>query len=373
MKVLICASEYYPSGSGIANVAYSVVEQLKKRGVECTVCSPIGPDITIGTVPNKGRLSLALFWFRVSRKLRRDANKYDVVWLHNPLFISRNPFKKCVITIHTTPLGRVMRKSNSVSLNAYMLFATLFDQFCYFILEKKDAKMVAVSSSVKEELARLGVDNVGIVRNGVDTSRFRPAADKGRLRTELGIPSDAMVFLSVGRLTSQKRPLILVDTFSKIKQHVPNACLVLVGGGELYEGIKQHICNKGMAGVMLLGRVDQAKLPSIYASADYYIMASEYEGLPLTLLEAMSSGLPCIASDIPSLSIVRDSECGIMLDFEDANAASESIAHYVLRDNTAHANNARRYAVRWNDWDVIANQYLCLMEQASDGRDGAIG
>ena len=48
MRVLICATEYYPNGSGIANVAFNVVRELESMGVECTVCSPTGPDIKLG-------------------------------------------------------------------------------------------------------------------------------------------------------------------------------------------------------------------------------------------------------------------------------------------------------------------------------------
>ncbi|MGI6079023.1 MAG: hypothetical protein ACOYCB_12880, partial [Fastidiosipilaceae bacterium] len=49
-KLLVCATEYHPYGSGIANVVYNVVEHLKEQGVECTVCSPTGPDIKLGSL-----------------------------------------------------------------------------------------------------------------------------------------------------------------------------------------------------------------------------------------------------------------------------------------------------------------------------------
>jgi len=49
MKLLVCTTEYFPHGAGIANVVYNVVEHLKEQGVECTVCSPTGPDIILGS------------------------------------------------------------------------------------------------------------------------------------------------------------------------------------------------------------------------------------------------------------------------------------------------------------------------------------
>ena len=87
MKVLVCTSEYYPYGSGIANVAYNVVEQLKKMGIDCTVCSPTGPDIKLGSsklIEKLGIVGLLYYWYKVANHFKN--NDYDVAWLHNPFF-----------------------------------------------------------------------------------------------------------------------------------------------------------------------------------------------------------------------------------------------------------------------------------------------
>ena len=77
MKLLICASEYYPYGSGIANVAYNMVEQLKKMEIECTVCSPTG-DIKLGSsriIERFGIIGLLYYWHQVSRYFNKQFNK----------------------------------------------------------------------------------------------------------------------------------------------------------------------------------------------------------------------------------------------------------------------------------------------------------
>ena len=87
-------------------------------------------------------------------------------------------------------------------------------------------------------------------------------------------------------------------------------------------------------------------------------MTSKYEGQPLTLLEAMSSGLFCIVSNIPNLRIVEDAKCGSIVDFGDIEKAAEGIIEYFEMDNLGHSKNAREYAVNNLNWKIIAEKYL---------------
>ncbi len=103
MKILVCVSEYYPFGTGIANVAYNIVEDLKRMGHQCVVCSPTGPDIKLGSAPLIDRWAiggLLQYWDLVATCLNGD--DYDVVWLHNPMFIRANPFRRSIATVHST-------------------------------------------------------------------------------------------------------------------------------------------------------------------------------------------------------------------------------------------------------------------------------
>jgi 1,2-diacylglycerol 3-alpha-glucosyltransferase len=127
------------------------------------------------------------------------------------------------------------------------------------------------------------------------------------LRKKLGIPEDDIVLLSVGRLTHQKRPYTLIEVFSYLERELGNVTLCVAGKGELLEGTKSLAEKMGLQKVLFLGYVDDQDLPDLYACADYYIMTSKYEGgmPPLTLAEAMASGLPCIVSDIPNLALCQ--------------------------------------------------------------------
>ena len=133
------------------------------------------------------------------------------------------------------------------------------------------------------------------------------------------------------------------------------------------EATKELVQKIGLDSVLFLGYVDNQDLPNLYACADYYIMTSKYEGLPLTLLEAMASGLPCIVSDIPNLAIVRDADCGIIVDYTGADLASEQILHYLLNQNSEHSQNARKYALENLDWHLISEKYLKLFIEIAHG------
>jgi 1,2-diacylglycerol 3-alpha-glucosyltransferase len=88
MKLLVCTTEYFPCGAGIANVVYNVVEQLKGIGAECTVCSPTSPNIKLGSrvlIQKTGIVGLLNYWQQASRYFRD--NNYDVVWLQNPFIM----------------------------------------------------------------------------------------------------------------------------------------------------------------------------------------------------------------------------------------------------------------------------------------------
>jgi len=361
MRVLVCATEYYPDGSGIANVAYNVVRELEGMGVEFTVCSPTGPDIKLGKpdhIKKYGILGMLEYWIQVSRNFLN--NDYDVAWLHNPYFLGQNPFKKYLVTMHVTYHGASKSGfANSLFLQQYKRISSKIESYCLNRLDPS-ARYSCVSQAVFNEMKTIGIskNRISYIPNGVDINRFRPTDNKGLIRSKFGLSRNHTVLLSVGRLTHQKQPHILIEIFSHLEKDLGDVTLCIAGGGELLDETKDLVEKMGLRNVLFLGYVDDRDLPDLYACADYYIMTSKYEGLPLTLLEAMASGLPCIVSDIPNLGIVRDADCGIILNFRDVGMASDQILNYISSDHPDHSKNARRYAQEWLDWHLISEQYL---------------
>ena len=362
MKTLVCSTEYPPYGSGIANVVGNVVEQLRKNGIECTICSPTGPDIYLGSqeLINKfGFLGLLYYWYLVSQFFNKK-NAYDVVWLHNPYFVFKNPFPRCLITMHSTYYGLSHHHvGNTFSLRMYYKIVSIIERYC---LGKicKTIVVTGVGQPVCEELEKSGIakEQIVYIPNGVDISKFHPSENKMELRRKLGIPEEGIVILSVGRLTSAKQPHLMLEIFSGLEKKIDTVTLCIAGRGELFESAQKRAKKMGIRDIKFLGHVDnQKKLPELYASCDYYFMISKYEGSPLTLLEAMASGLPCIVSDIPNLRIVRDADCGLIVHLEDFEDTTCQIKDYLQGYHPEHANNARKYAVDTLNWEIITQKY----------------
>ena len=372
MKLLICASECFPHGSGIGNVVYNVAEHLKSEGVECTICSPTGPDIILGNeklIEKFGFIGLVNYWYRVSLFFNKK-NVYDMVWLHNPYFINHNPFPRCVITMQSTYYGLSLHQVGNTRL--LWIYYKIISKIEPYLLRKisKTVLFTGVGKLVCEELEKMGIEaeRIAYILSGGNIQHFKPITDKKSVRIKFGIPENDIVLLSVGRLTPAKRPQTLIKVFSLLEKRNTNLTLCIAGKGELLDTTIKLVQKNRLHKTIFLGYVDDRDLPELYACSDYYIIASIYEGgmPPLTLSEAMSSGLPCIVSDIPNFRIVNDAGCGIIVNFEDTEHAANEILEYVTTDQSNHAKNAREYALQCLDWEIISRQYLKIFVEYSD-------
>jgi glycosyltransferase involved in cell wall biosynthesis len=361
IRILVCTSEYPPDySSGIGNVAYNVVEQLKKLGVECTVCSPNG-DIKLGSsrmIEKLGIIGLLHYWHQVSNYFKGKNDDYDVVWLHNPLFLKKNPFQRSLVTIHSTYYGKWIQGLNPMIYNK---IASKIEKHCLNKMNK--AQFTAVSRRDCDDIKEAGINcKITYIPNGVDIEQFKPSDDKKMLRKKFELPDDDSVILSVGRLVMHKQPYKLINVFSLIKEEMEDVTLVIAGRGELFEPLKKYTMKKDIKNIKFLGFVPDNDLPDLYACSDYFIIASKYEGGEpvLTVAEAMASGLPCIISDIPNLRFIKGAKSGIVVDFNDEKKAAYRIINYLKEDSKLqnHSKNAREYAVKNLDWKIIAQRYL---------------
>lgn len=133
-----------------------------------------------------------------------------------------------------------------------------------------------------------------VVQNGADIDHYTVLAKgpKQELRRQLGLPAEKKIFVSVGALEPRKNMALIIRAFNKIRSN--EVCLVIVGEGEEM-GMLQGLIGDNKR-IILTGSVLEP-LP-YYQSADYFVSASLAEGLPNTVLEAMSCGLPSLLSDI---------------------------------------------------------------------------
>lgn len=136
-----------------------------------------------------------------------------------------------------------------------------------------------------------------IVKNAIDLEKFAYSPDYDfTIRDEFGIAQDATVFGHVGNFAASKNHLFMLEVFREIIREKPGAKLIFVGDGDVRNDIE--------AGIRELGLDDSVILAGVRRDADRFMSAfdlllfpSVYEGLPLTLIEAQASGLPCLISD----------------------------------------------------------------------------
>ncbi|RYG49451.1 glycosyltransferase family 1 protein [bacterium] len=158
---------------------------------------------------------------------------------------------------------------------------------------------------------------VHVVHNGV----AGPArGDRESIRAELGVQEGDVAFGFVGRLWTQKNPLLAVDAFARLRAVHPEARLLMVGTGDLEDAIRA----RGVPGVELLG---ERNGPQTMHAFDAFVLPSDYEGFPYVTLEAMATGVPVISTETGAIGeAVRDGVDGFLVPPGDATALSGAMA-----------------------------------------------
>lgn len=183
----------------------------------------------------------------------------------------------------------------------------------------RDADRVIVFSNTQSGLVqnRYGVKkiNIAIIPNGVGEEYF--------YREVRPVPKDRLQLLYVGRLSVQKRVDRLIDMLALLKIPVQ---LTIVGDGEEKEKLEAQAHRLGLINVTFEGKKNGEELRAYYRNADVFVIASDVEGMPLVVLEAMASGLPIVASNVLGLSeLVAD--VGVLVDNPSPQTFSNSISN----------------------------------------------
>ena len=346
---------------------------MEKRGHECTVCSLVGPDIKLGNrflVERFGGLGGVYFWIQVSRYLRKHCANYDMVWFHQPVLLFHATSVPSVATFHTTYHG-YMRSEFAESIpkwnRIYYSLMKRIELHSVRTLIHQRTVFTHVGPAQNRELTEIGVPSRSSVciPNGVDIDRFRPCYSKEDLRNEFQIPTGKTVFLWVGRLTYQKRPHRAIQIISRLSNYIDDVYLLMVGAGRLQNSILHLAELVDRENFRYLGYVSDENLVRLYQLADYYLLSSNYEGFPLTVLEAMASGLPPIVPKIPSLSVFDVNDGGVFsVSMRNVDYAVSLIRQYLTRsDQYVESRKAREFVAKNFSWGKICEKYLHLFRR----------
>ena len=206
-------------------------------------------------------------------------------------------------------------------------------------------RIVPVSRDLRGWLAGVvGIrqDKLLLIDNGVDTERFRPAAPDDARLEPWQQDRDAFVIGTVGRLQDVKDQASLVEAFARLRRMLPEAPLrlVLVGDGPLREALAAQVLESGLQDCVWMPG-PRSDVDAVMRSFSLFALSSIAEGTPVTLLEAMASGLPVVASAVGGIpDLVPDGVAGSLVPARDPQALAEALAAYVRAPAMAQRHGA---------------------------------
>jgi sugar transferase (PEP-CTERM/EpsH1 system associated) len=215
-------------------------------------------------------------------------------------------------------------------------------------------------------------ERIRVIHNGVNTQRFAPSAEtQDRVRGELEVAADAVLIGSVGRMVPIKDYGTLLSAMIRLVERGMNLQALLVGDGPKLESLKREASESPA----LRGRVKftgaSDRVPELLNAMDIFVLSSLREGMSNTLLEAMSCGLPIVASRAGgNEETISDGQSGFLFDAGDDQALAERIERLVVNAELRRAMSeaARNRALAEFSLDTMIERYRGLYLDAAAHR-----
>lgn len=335
MRIGMMVDSYKPYTSGVTNYVELNKSRLEKMGHEIFIFT-FGDLDYRDDEPNVVRspgLPLADTGFYLSMSYSREAKKLlqsmDVVHVHHPFLSGRLALRYC--RPHKIPIVYTNHTRYDLYAQAYLplmpdevsvgLLQAYMPPFC-----KEVDLVVTPSAGMARVLRELKVESpIEILPNGVDLSAFKNA--QALSRESLGYANDDILAVYAGRIAPEKNLPFLIQAFNGVAAAVPNAKLLIVGGGsqQYKEEIQELLAEQTRADcIRLIGKIPYAQLPAHLAMCDIFATASVSEVHPLSVIEAMGASLPVMGIDSVGVGdIVEDGISGFLAEDDLASFAAK--------------------------------------------------
>ena len=224
------------------------------------------------------------------------------------------------------------------------------------------------------EMEGLPTSKVVVIPNGVDTERFHPSpVAREAVRRDLRLHADVPVFGIVAALRREKNHLLFLRAAAMIHQALPDARFLIVGDGPQRKPLELAVASAGLRdSVLMLGTRDN--IPDLLSAMDVFVLTSRIEANPVSILEAMATGLPVVASRVGSIpETVEEGTTGYLVDFADAADFARKCVHLAVHPEIAQAlgaNGRQAVAGHWS-LDCMVNGYEQLIEEVYRQKCGA--
>lgn len=363
MKVLQVVDSLRIGGAEM--LAVTLTAGFLKNGIECTLCGLGNEGNLTSILAERGITGISFstplgisprLMSRMAAHLWRD--KTDVVLTHH--------FRQ----LFHTALGAVLTGTRIIHVehdyHFYEKQPSLLPKL-EFMLRFADA-FVVVSDEIRDwfckRLPRIA-DKCIAIPNGVDTKRFKKdPAKRANLRNRYSIDEDATVIGTCARLESIKNLGFLLDAFKGYRELNPGSWLVIVGDGSERQALEKQAHQHGITDrVIFTGASSNTE--DYLALFDIYAITSLNEGLPLAVLEAMSSGLPVVGVNVGSLARVITDKTGILIDSHDVGSFIKSFANLSKDKLKADAigRNGRDLVLEEFSSDTMISRYCKLIHR----------
>jgi glycosyltransferase involved in cell wall biosynthesis len=393
-KVCFISPEYWPLSGGTGAYVYYLSNELMKNGYKIHLVTGsnqtqdihVNPqlDVSFLKIPKIPIVKSFMLAAASSRKLQsiRTAANIDVTHPQLPLTpsfaVPPNFGKALVCTVHSTWKGEAeaIRSEPYSRLNANEKFLVSFNWFLRFFEEgmlKRARKIIAVSHFTKWELTnyyKIPERKIRVIHNGVDINKFKPAADKRRVKMQLGLNPDDLAIVSVGRLYARKGLFTLIESMPAIIKRFPTAKFIISGKGQSDEmhKLNDHAERLGVKGnIVFTGYTPDKELPKLYQAADVFAFSTFYEHHPFAVLEALSTGLPIVTTTVGGIpETIENGKNGFLVEPFNSEAFSEKII-YLLEHPAFAAEmgaSARKTIVENYDWRIVVKEAMKVYDEA---------
>jgi glycosyltransferase involved in cell wall biosynthesis len=314
---------------GAQKMQVFLAEQLQNRDVELTIVSlnasmgsPV-PEILrqrgmrVVVFPFPKFLSFRSFW-RLFDFIRRE--KFDLIHTH---------------LTYSNILGTIIGRMTGTPVIASLRTAGYdpryhrwIRQFIETVVVLFGAQRIMANGQVVAELGRKRFFSrkIDVVPNAITLTEALPSEERNALRMQLTGDPTRPIVISVGRLDLPKGFPDLLNAFDLVRKTYPQAALLIAGDGPIREQLERQVKDLGLENhVFLLGERDD--VGSLLGASDLYVTSSHWEGLPVSVLEAMAAGLPVIATTVGELPTLVVRQAGSLVPPREPERLGMEIIH----------------------------------------------
>ncbi|MCW4004996.1 MAG: glycosyltransferase family 4 protein [Candidatus Bathyarchaeota archaeon] len=396
-KICFISPEYWPLTGGTGSYIYYLSNELLKNGYQIYIVTgsnqtrdiQVNPqlDVSFLKIPKMPIIKSFMLAGNSYRKLQsvKDVAQVDITHPQLPLtpnFAVPPRFGKTLVcTVHSTWKGEAeaIRAEPYSRLNANEKFLVSFNGFLRFFEESvmhRAQKIIAVSNFTKWELTNyynIAANKIQVIHNGVDTKKFQPTNDKRKIKTQLGFNPDDPTIVSVGRLYARKGLFTLIESIPAVTAKFPNAKFIISGKGQSDEMKKllSHAERLGVRNNMIFtGYTPDKELPKLYQAADVFAFSTFYEHHPFAVLEALSTGLPVVTTNVGGISeTITNGKNGFMCQPFNSQEFSDRILYLLEHPKEAAemGYQARKTIEEQLDWSIVVKDAIKVYNQVLSG------